>query len=328
MGRSGSENAWAHPRHSVAGAFVSLILAAFAWPLLITPAHSPDTAAVLVHPASAVDVPAASLSFEGVDPVITGSVAMLFKSGSFEGPNEAEKTNRARLTPDGVSVSASFDAIRTKLAAIRDGKIPAPDATTPMQVASLDVGTPDSAALGAINQVVPMSIAPMPMTPTGTLAYAREVAPPTAFDLSVDKFGKPVTKKDISCMAQAIYFEARGESYRGQVAVGQVVMNRLAHPIYPKDICDVVYQNQQMHNACQFSFACDGIPETIDDPTSWAQAKQIAEGVINGSLYLPDVGRATHYHATYVYPDWAPRLKRVTKIGHHVFYQFRYAAQT
>jgi hypothetical protein len=328
MGSSRSISAWAHPRHSVAGACLSAILAIFAWPTLSVPALSPDTAAVIVRSAPASEGPTARLSFDGVAPVITGSVAMLFKSGSFEGPNEAEKTNRARLTPDGVMVSASFDGIRTKLAAIRDGKIPAPDATAPMQVATIDTGTPDSAALGAINEVVPMSLAPMPMTPTGTLAYAREVAPPTAFDLSVDKFGKPVTKKDISCMAQAIYFEARGESYRGQVAVGQVVMNRLAHPIYPKDICDVVYQNQQMHNACQFSFACDGIPETIDDSTAWTQARQIAEGVINGSLYLPDVGRATHYHATYVYPDWAPRLKRVTKIGHHVFYQFRYATQT
>ena len=328
MGSSRSISAWAHPRHSAAGACFSAVLAVFAWPALSVPAHGPDTAAVVVRSAPVSEGPAARLTFKGADPIITGSVAMLFKSGSFEGPNEAEKTNRARLTPDGVTVSASFDGIRTKLAAIRDGKIPAPDATAPLQVATIESGTPDSAALGAINQVVPMSIAPTPLTPTGTLAYAREVAPPTAFDLSVDKFGKPVTKKDISCMAQAIYFEARGESYRGQVAVGQVVMNRLAHPIYPKDICDVVYQNQQMHNACQFSFACDGIPETIDDPTAWTQAKQIAEGVINGSLYLPDVGRATHYHATYVYPDWAPRLKRVTKIGHHVFYQFRYATQT
>jgi len=87
-----------------------------------------------------------------------------------------------------------------------------------------------------------------------------------------------------------------------------------------------VFQNQQMHNACQFSFACDGQPETIDDQASWKQANTIAEGVINGSLYLPEVGRATHYHATYVYPDWAPRLKRVAKIGHHIFYQFKSVA--
>ena len=126
-------------------------------------------------------------------------------------------------------------------------------------------------------------------------------------------------------MATAIYFEARGESYRGQVAVGQVVMNRLAHPIYPKTICGVVFQNEQMRNACQFSFACDGIPETVTEPQAWAQAESIAKGVISGSLYLPEVENATHYHATYVYPDWAPQLKRVTKIGNHIFYKFKNA---
>ena len=126
-------------------------------------------------------------------------------------------------------------------------------------------------------------------------------------------------------MATAVYFEARGESYRGQVAVGQVVMNRLAHRLYPSTICGVVYQNQSMRNACQFSFACDGIPETITDQKSWKQAQEIAKGVINGSLYLPEVEKATHYHANYVYPDWAPRLKRVTKIGHHIFYKFKRA---
>jgi spore germination cell wall hydrolase CwlJ-like protein len=199
-------------------------------------------------------------------------------------------------------------------------KLPATPAA--VQVASIDPA--QSSALNAIDQVVPM--APTPMAAPRALAYARETTGPTLFDPNVDKYGNKVSTKDVWCMAQAIYFEARGETYRGQVAVGQVVMNRLAHPIYPKDICQVVFQNQQMHNACQFSFACDGIPETIDDPKSWKQADEIAKGVISGSLYLPEVGKATHYHATYVYQDWAPRLKRVAKIGHHIFYQFKSVA--
>ena len=136
------DHAWAHPRHSVAGACFSAILAVFAWPALSVPAHGPDTAAVVVRSAPVSEGPAARLTFKGADPIITGSVAMLFKSGSFEGPNEAEKTNRARLTPDGVTVSASFDGIRTKLAAIRDGKIPAPDATAPLQVATIESALP------------------------------------------------------------------------------------------------------------------------------------------------------------------------------------------
>jgi Cell Wall Hydrolase len=325
MGRFRPISVWAHPRHSVVGVIASLLLALPFWPLLSTPTHSPDFSVAAVTTESTG--PAARLSFDGVDPVITGSVAELFQTGSFSGPNRAEKTNRARLTPDGVTISAGFDAIRTKLAQLRDPKGVLPPLLPPVEVASLGPGPdPTNAALGAIDQVVPMSAAPMPMSPTGTLAYARETTPATAFDLNVDKYGQAITKKDIWCMAEAIYFEARGESYRGQVAVGQVVMNRVAHPIYPKDICAVVFQNQQMHNACQFSFACDGQPETITDATSWKQANTIAQGVIDGSLYLPEVGRATHYHATYVYPDWAPRLHRVAKIGHHIFYSFKNVA--
>jgi cell wall hydrolase len=338
MGLFGPIASWARPGHSVAGVTASLLLSVLAWPLLTAGAQGPGLDVAIAAPHKAT-TPTATLARQGDDVIITGSVAMLFNTGSFEGPNRAEKTNRARLTPDGITVSAGFDAIRTHLAELRAPKpnsgdsvmaMPAAIDSQSIRVASIN---PDGtyitdptggAAIAAIDQVVPM--APMPVSATPQLAYARETTPPTPFDLTIDKFGGPVTTKDINCMAQAIYFEARGEAYRGQVAVGQVVMNRLHHPIYPKDICQVVFQNQQMHNACQFSFACDGIPETINDPKSWKQAEEIARGVINGSLYLTEVGKATHYHANYVYPDWAPRLKRVAKIGHHIFYQFKRTA--
>ena len=100
----------------------------------------------------------------------------------------------------------------------------------------------------------------------------------------------------------AIYFEARGESYRGQVAVAQVVMNRVKHRLYPKTICGVVFQNQNKRNACQFSFACDGIPERVTDAKSWKQAAGDRQRRGAGQP-LRDRGRpSTHYHATYVYP--------------------------
>ncbi|RYE76507.1 MAG: cell wall hydrolase, partial [Hyphomicrobiales bacterium] len=137
------------------------------------------------------------------------------------------------------------------------------------------------------------------------------------------KDGKKWSQKEMWCLATAIYFEARGEKYRGQVGVGQVVMNRVKHRLYPDSICGVVFQNQHKRNACQFSFACDGIPERVTEQTSWKQAQEIAKGVVDGSLYLTEVGYATHYHATYVHPHWAPRMKKVTKIGLHVFYQFK-----
>ncbi|MBI4922920.1 MAG: cell wall hydrolase [Devosia nanyangense] len=324
MGRSGPTTAWARPGHSLAGVLASLVLSVLAWPLLVGAAHGPGTEAPLVMPQPAAI--GATLTRHGDDLIITGSVAALFSSGSFSGPNRAEKTNRARLTPDGITVSSDFEGIRTRLAELRapDSSVPMPPVLVPtVKVASIDPA--QSAALGAIDQIVPMAAAPMPMSAPTQLAYARETTPATSFDLSVDKFGGKVSQKDLWCMATAVYFEARGETYRGQVAVGQVVMNRLAHRIYPKTICGVVFQNQHMRNACQFSFACDGIPETVTESKAWAQAEEIAKGVINGSLYLTDVEKATHYHATYVYPDWAPRLKKVVKIGHHVFYKFKRA---
>ena len=319
MGLSASINSWARPRHSLAGAFASLVLSLAAFPMLTAGANGPATGdATFIASA-----PVATLTRNGDDLIITGSVDALFNTGFFAGPNRAEKVNRSRLTPDGVTVSGGFEGIRTAIAEARMPKRAKGDleGIDPIEVASIDPVT--SAAIAAIDQIVPMPNAIMPIATPVAVAYARETTPATAFDLLVDKQGKKVSEKELWCMATAIYFEARGESYRGQVAVGQVVMNRLAHKIYPKTICGVVFQNQHMRNACQFSFACDGIAETITEAKPWAQAEEIAKGVINGTLYLTEVGHATHYHATYVYPHWAPKLKKNTKIGHHIFYQFK-----
>jgi hypothetical protein len=324
MGLSRSIQYWARPRHSRAGIIASLMLSVLAYPLLGSGANTPDTGLARLSAAAA---PSAHIERSGDDITIVGSVATLFNTGFFAGPNRAQKVNRSRLTPDGVTVSGGFEAIRMQIA---EARAPKGTSTEPpvIEVASIDPATTGSigdasAALSAIDQVVPMPL--MPASVPVSLAYARETTPPTAFDKLVDKSGKAVSEKELWCMATAIYFEARGEAYRGQVAVAQVVMNRVAHRLYPDTICNVVFQNEHMRNACQFSFACDGIPERITDKKSWAQAEEIATGVINGSLYITEVGKSTHYHATYVYPHWAPRLKRNTKIGHHIFYQFKRA---
>jgi spore germination cell wall hydrolase CwlJ-like protein len=277
--------------------------------------------------------PHASLAHSGDEVIITGSVDHFFSSGSFAGPNRAEKEDRARPLPDVMSVATGFDAIRARLAALRAPKAattPAPAETAiapgrpaPVAVASLapELASP---ALDAIDSAAPGSGAPMPKTLSEQIAYARADAPITVFDGTVKgKSGKKVSAKELNCMATAIYFEARGESYRGQVAVAQVVQNRVSHKLYPDTICSVVYQNKSKRNACQFSFACDGIPERVYDKKAWAQAEEIAKGVVAGDLYLTEVGYATHYHATYVRPHWAPRMKKVTKVGLHVFYQFK-----
>ncbi|MCM5555433.1 cell wall hydrolase [Pleomorphomonas sp. NRK KF1] len=123
------------------------------------------------------------------------------------------------------------------------------------------------------------------------------------------------------CLAEAIYFESRSEPRKGQIAVAQVVLNRVKNPAYPETICKVVYQNRDMRNECQFSFACDGRRDVIFDKASWRRAKQLAGEVTSGAAWLDDVGTATHYHATYVRPNWASVFKKKAKIGLHVFYQ-------
>jgi spore germination cell wall hydrolase CwlJ-like protein len=125
------------------------------------------------------------------------------------------------------------------------------------------------------------------------------------------------------CLANAVYFEARGEAVRGQIAVAQVVMNRVFSPFYPNDVCGVVYQNANRHNACQFTFACDGIPDIVTEPDAWERAKRIARDMLDGKLWMPEVSKSTHYHAYWVHPDWINEMKKIYKLGVHTFYRPR-----
>jgi len=128
---------------------------------------------------------------------------------------------------------------------------------------------------------------------------------------------------EIKCLATAIYFEARGESEKGQLAVAQVVLNRVKNPAYPNTICGVVYQNRWIRNGCQFSFACDGTSHRITEPGPWKAAQDLATRVVNdqSGTFLADVGTATHYHAVYVRPYWARWMRKTDKIGNHIFYK-------
>lgn len=129
--------------------------------------------------------------------------------------------------------------------------------------------------------------------------------------------------KEQRCLAEAVYFEARSEPVEGQAAVAQVVLNRVKSGLYPSSICGVVYQNRHRHLACQFTFACEGKALRINDSDSWDRAKRVASAVLEGRTYLADVGGATHYHADYVRPYWARRLKKMDVIGRHIFYKLR-----
>src|SRR5262249_55147837 len=123
-----------------------------------------------------------------------------------------------------------------------------------------------------------------------------------------------------NCLAKAVYFEARNEPELGQLAVAKVVLNRVKDPLFPKSICGVVYQGSDHRNSCQFSFACDGLPDDVNNQGAWTQAKRIAERALAGDQTVRIMGAATYYHADYVRPRWSYQMKRLIKIGRHIFY--------
>jgi cell wall hydrolase len=126
------------------------------------------------------------------------------------------------------------------------------------------------------------------------------------------------------CLADAVYFEARGEVMKGQEAVAQVVMNRVFSGYYPNDVCGVVYQNANRHLRCQFTFACEGKDLSVkDEPDMWEQAKRIAKDMLEGKIWLAEVGHATHYHAYWVHPSWVHEMTKLYHLGVHTFYRPR-----
>jgi spore germination cell wall hydrolase CwlJ-like protein len=128
--------------------------------------------------------------------------------------------------------------------------------------------------------------------------------------------------RSVKCLTEAIYFEARGEPVRGQIAVAQVVMNRVFSGYYPGTVCGVVFQNASHHLACQFTFACEGLAlDQVREPEAWERAKKIAVETLDGQLWLPEVGKATHYHAYWVHPSWVHEMTRMYKLGVHTFYR-------
>ncbi len=129
--------------------------------------------------------------------------------------------------------------------------------------------------------------------------------------------------KSEKCLAEAVYFESRGEAVRGQMAVAQVVMNRVFSGKYPDTVCGAVYQNKHRHLACQFTFACDNNADVIREPEMWERAKKIAKAMLDGQIWLPEVGKSTHYHAYWVRPSWVAEMKKMYKTGVHTFYRPR-----
>ena len=143
-------------------------------------------------------------------------------------------------------------------------------------------------------------------------------APARPFHL---KAGKADRAQALQCLTQAIYYEAANEPLSGQRAVAQTVINRLRHPGYPKTVCGVVFEGAMRETGCQFSFTCDGSLARAPMPDLWRRAQAVAKQALNGFV-AKDVGTATHYHADYVAPYWAPTLYKITQLGAHIFYRW------
>lgn len=211
---------------------------------------------------------------------------------------EPPQTMLARATPDEAASSASAspsapDASLVKLASLNPTEMP---------------------------QAEPVAPPPIPLP--SVIGVLPPPAPPMSPAQRLNLTGKS-RKRAQNCLARAVYFEARNQPYRGQVAVAQVVMNRVFSGIYPRDVCGVIYQNAHHRFACQFTFACDGKPDIITERRPWYRAERIARLTLDGKLYVRAVGTATHYHATYVHPYWVHEMRRYAREGIHLFYRPR-----
>ena len=122
------------------------------------------------------------------------------------------------------------------------------------------------------------------------------------------------------CLAEALYFEARGESVEGMFAVGEVILNRVDSGSYPNTLCGVINQGTGRRFACQFTYTCDGRAEVIGEPRAWARVGKVARILIDGAPRVL-TGGATHYHTKAVNPSWAQRFPRTASIGSHYFYR-------
>jgi hypothetical protein len=127
--------------------------------------------------------------------------------------------------------------------------------------------------------------------------------------------------QEADCLANAVYYEARSETRSGQVAVAQVIQNRVYSKHFPNSICGVVFQGSERITGCQFSFTCDGSMDRAPKGKSWDRSKNVARYVLSESPRSL-VGPSTHYHTTYIDPHWSGSLKKTAQVGSHIFYRF------
>ncbi|HEX4158364.1 MAG TPA: cell wall hydrolase [Rhizomicrobium sp.] len=202
-------------------------------------------------------------------------------------------------------------------------------------VAGASTVIPSAETVPAKPSVTKMAAAPLPVSlmperPVEAIVNpASLVVRTTPVDLS-PLLNRLVLERMLAeqrCLAEAMYYEARGEGLDGQKAIAEVVFHRMRTSGFPHSICGVVYQGAASGHGCQFSFACDGemvAPKTVG---AWARAKRLAGRILTGLVQLGDMTEdAIAFHAVAVQPGWGDHLVRTIQIGNHIFY--RKAART
>jgi spore germination cell wall hydrolase CwlJ-like protein len=344
-----SEESDVAPKESIVRTVPEVVAAAPAAPAIAAPmiAAPAAPAAPAIAPAVTVAVPAVEAApvrnpFTVVDPepapTVTASVApsaaptvaeerpFIAAPMVFEAPKPADAQVLTAMPQTEMVIVAPQPAVAAPAAA------PQP-AAAPMQLASLSAEPTPEEFPKSVMLTLPLPKPPMQQDsltaepspvefPKSVMLTLPLPKPPLSPAQRLELQGKDYDKAE-KCLAQAIYFEARNEPARGQQAVAQVVLNRVFSPYYPKDVCSVVYQNAHRHLSCQFTFACDGKPETVNEQGAWARANRIATQTLNAKVWLPEVDKATHYHAAYVRPNWIRDMKVMVRYGLHTFYRPR-----
>ena len=140
-----------------------------------------------------------------------------------------------------------------------------------------------------------------------------------SFD-TIDNLPKPKLTNEMKCLAEAIYFEARGEALEGQYAVGEVIINRVLSKDFPNSVCGVISEGANRLNACQFSYNCDGKLEAITEKKIYERILKLSQMLLEPSARFL-TGGATFYHSKLVSPSWSKKFIKTNEIGNHVFYR-------
>ncbi len=221
----------------------------------------------------------------------------------------AERDRNARLAA-AAREGFSDAALRDQTASMGPGALAIARRHDPLA----EPGPPEQAA----NEPAPSEGAAKPVSLQA--AAPHKITPPPARPFRLAADNTLYSSRELDCLSEAVYYEARGEGSAGQAAVAQVVLNRVRHPAFPKSVCGVVFQGVASH-ACQFSFVCDGSMRRNKEPAAWTRARTVASRALSGFV-MASVGNATHFHVAGLGQTWSDRLRQVAQIGSHVFYRF------